>query len=213
MLRQDPQGLIPAIAQDVHTGQVLMLGYMSAGALKRTIEGDDVWFYTRSREELWHKGEISGNYMKIRKVLQDCDGDTLLLQVEPTGPVCHTGNTSCFFTEIKELPAFEPSPRVGATVLDELMKVVKDRQQAMPQGSYTAKLFQEGTTRIAQKVIEEAGETALAAATGDKKALPGEVADLLYHTLVLLAASGVQPEEVWRVLRERHGGVGLHPSH
>ena len=208
VLKEDTKGLVPVIMQDITNGQVLMLGYISGGALKRTMEGEDVWFYSRSRDELWHKGELSGNYMKFRKLLVDCDQDTLLMQVERTGPICHTGSVSCFFTEVKELPKFGPNDRIGAPVLEELFKIIKDRQQAMPAGSYTTKLFQEGTPRIAQKVIEEAGETALAAATGDTNALPQEMADMFYHALVLLAASGVQPEEVWKVLKERRSSPG-----
>jgi phosphoribosyl-ATP pyrophosphohydrolase/phosphoribosyl-AMP cyclohydrolase len=203
-LKQDHQGLVPAIAQDVNTGKVLMLGYMSAGALKRTLEGEDVWFYSRSQEDLWHKGEVSGNYMKIRKAWADCDGDTLLLQVEPTGPVCHTGNPTCFFTEVTELPEFKPAERSGAAVLEDVFRTIRDRQREMPQGSYTAELLRAGVARVGQKVIEEAGESALAAATRDNASLPGEIADLFYHTLVLLAASGVKPEAVWGELRKRH---------
>ena len=203
-LKQDPQGLVPAIAQDINTGKVLMLGYMSAGALKRSLEGEDVWFYSRSQEDLWHKGEVSGNYMKLRKAWADCDGDTLLLQVEPTGPVCHTGNQGCFFTEFKELPEFRPADRSGAAVLEDVFRVIRDRQRDMPEGSYTAQLLKAGTARVAQKVIEEAGEAALAAAQGQQDELPKELADLFYHALVLLAATGVKPEAVWHQLRARH---------
>lgn len=203
-LKQDPQGLVPAIAQDISTGQVLMLGYMSAGALKRTLEGEDVWFFSRSQEDLWHKGEVSGNYMKLRKAWQDCDGDTLLLQVEPTGPVCHTGNKGCFFTPVTELPEFKPAERSGAAVLEDVFRVIRDRQRDLPEGSYTAELLKAGTPRVAQKVIEEAGEAALAAATGDKGNLPGELADLFYHAMVLLASTGVKPEAVWTEMRKRH---------
>lgn len=201
-IKLDQHGLVPAIAQDVNTGDVLMLGYVNPGALRRTVEGDQVWFYSRSREDLWHKGELSGNFMNLKRASVDCDGDALLLEVEPDGPVCHTGNQTCFFTSLPEQPEYEHK-EWGAGVLDELFALIQDRKREMPEGSYTASLLRSGVGRVAQKVIEEAGESALAAAQGQKEALAGETADLLYHALVLLAASGVTPEEVWEVLRER----------
>ena len=202
-VRLNEQGLVPAIAQDVKTGNVLMLGYMNPGSIKRTVEGIQVWFYSRSQEDLWHKGEMSGNYLNLREAWLDCDGDTILLKVDPDGPTCHTGNPSCFFTPMEGLPeGYEDTDR-GPGVLSELYALIQDRQREMPEGSYTVKLLQEGVARIAQKVIEEAGETALAAAQGDTEHLPSEIADLMYHTLVLMAASGVKPEQVWQELRER----------
>ena len=202
-VKLNEQGLVPAIAQDVNTGNVLMLGYMNPGSIKRTVEGIQVWFYSRSQEDLWHKGEVSGNYLNLREAWLDCDGDTILLKVDPDGPTCHTGNTSCFFTPMEGLPEeYEDTDR-GPGVLSELYALVQDRQREMPEGSYTVKLLQEGVGRIAQKVIEEAGETALAAAMNDTEHLPSEIADLMYHTLVLMAASGVKPEQVWQELRER----------
>ena len=202
-VKLNEQGLVPAIAQDVNTGNVLMLGYMNPGSIKRTVEGIQVWFYSRSQEDLWHKGEVSGNYLNLREAWLDCDGDTILLKVDPDGPTCHTGNTSCFFTPMEGLPEeYEDTDR-GPGVLSELYALVQDRQREMPEGSYTVKLLQEGVGRIAQKVIEEAGETALAAAMDDTEHLPSEIADLMYHTLVLMAASGVKPEQVWQELRER----------
>ncbi|CAI8026770.1 Histidine biosynthesis bifunctional protein HisIE [Geodia barretti] len=173
-----------------------MLGYMNPGSLKRTVEGTQVWFYSRSQEDLWHKGEVSGNYLNLREWYVDCDADTILLKVEPDGPACHTGEVSCFYTK---------SSDGGPRVLDELFAVIKDRQRAMPDDSHTAKLLSEGTSRVAQKVIEEAGEAALAAATGDTEGLPGEIADLLYHTLTLMASAGVSPNAVWEELRSRRG--------
>ena len=202
-VKLNEQGLVPAIAQDADTGQVLMLGYMNPGSLKRTVEGVQVWFYRRSREDLWHKGEVSGNYLNLEEAWLDCDGDTILLKVKPDGPACHTGETSCFFTPMDQLPEEYEATEPGSGILDELFALIRDRQRDPPEGSYTAQLLQEGTSRIAQKVIEEAGETAIAAVEGNQKDLPKEVADLLYHTLVLLASSGVTPKEVWAELRER----------
>ena len=202
-LKLNEQGLIPAIAQDINTGQVLMLGYMNPGSLKRTVEGVQVWFYSRSREDLWHKGEVSGNYLNLKEAYVDCDADTLLLKVEPDGPTCHTGNTSCFFTPLDGMPeSFQPA-ETGSGILEELFALVQERKRDMPEGSYTAELLRGGKGRIAQKVIEEAGETAIAAMQGETEKLPGEVADLLYHVLVLLSASGVTPQLVWQELRER----------
>ena len=202
-IKLNEQGLLPAIAQDANTGEVLMMGYMNPGSLKRTVEGVQVWFYSRSREDLWHKGEMSGNYLNLKEAYLDCDADTILLKVDPDGPACHTGQGSCFFNQLEGLPEEYEMTESGPSVLGELFALIKDRQQEMPEGSYTTSLFKEGVARIAQKVVEEAGETAIAAAINDAESLPGEVADLLYHTLVLLAATSVQPEAVYEKLRER----------
>ena len=202
MIKLDDKGLVPAIVQDATTGQVLMLGYMSPGSLKRTLEDGEVWFYSRSRAELWHKGETSGNYLHLKSADLDCDGDAVLLQVEPDGPVCHTGNFTCFFTPLDELPEFT-RPDNGPGIVEELFAVIQDRKRELPDGSYTATLFREGVEHISQKVVEEAGETAIADTKGDKDQVVGEAADLLYHTLVLLSASGASPEDVWEQLRRR----------
>ena len=202
-IKLNEQGLLPASAQDANTGEVLMMGYMNPGSLKRTVEGVQVWFYSRSREDLWHKGEMSGNYLNLKEAYLDCDADTILLKVDPDGPACHTGQVSCFFNQLEGLPEEYEMTESGPSVLGELFALIKDRQQEMPEGSYTTSLFKEGVARIAQKVVEEAGETAIAAAINDAESLPGEVADLLYHTLVLLAATSVQPEAVYEKLRER----------
>ena len=202
-IKLNEQGLLPAIAQDAKTGEVLMMGYMNPGSLKRTIEGVQVWFYSRSREDLWHKGEMSGNYLNLKEAWLDCDSDTILLKVNPDGPACHTGAVSCFFNKLEGLPSEYEETESGPNILGELFALIRDRQQEMPEDSYTTSLFNEGVPRIAQKVVEEAGETAIAAAIGNTQNLPGEIADMLYHTLVLLAASGVQPEAVYEELRQR----------
>ena len=200
----DENGLVPAIAQDARTKDVIMLGYMNPGALKRTMEGGDVWFYSRSRSDMWHKGEVSGNYMRYESASMDCDGDTLLLQVNPDGPICHTGNQTCFFVPFDDMPDFDRVVK-GPRILEELFSVIQDRKEEMPEGSYTAELLREGVSRISKKVVEEAGETAIAGMGGDKDEVAEEAADLLYHTLVLLSATGVRPEDVWARLRERSG--------
>ena len=201
MIKLDKEGLIPAIVQDDDNGRVLMLGYMDGEALKRTLKTGQVWFYSRSRAELWHKGATSGNYLNLRGISIDCDGDTILVRAEPTGPVCHTGNETCFF---RELPSdglqFERQP---APMVDELFQVILGRKRTMPQDSYVAGLFKEGVGRISKKVIEEAGETAIAALEGDSEHTVREVADLWFHTLVLLAACDLTPEQVWEEFRAR----------
>lgn len=199
-LKFDEKGLIPAVVQDAIDGRVLMVAYMNMEALEKTIAGPDVWFFSRSRNELWHKGETSGNFLRTREVKADCDGDTLLVTAEPVGPACHTGNETCFFQE----PLGSPG-EVNATpqVVAELFKVIKQRQAEMPEGSYTSKLFKEGPPRIAQKVVEEAGEVAIAAVAVDGGNAAEEAADMIYHTLVLLAAKGIDPAEVWNELAHR----------
>ena len=202
MIKLDTNGLFPAIVQDIKTNEVLMLGYMSPGSLKRTLDGGQVWFYSRSRQELWKKGEISGNFIDFKEAFLDCDGDTLLLKVEPTGPVCHTGQQTCFFEKLEDNLEYQPYD-TGSGILEELFSTIQDRSTERPANSYTVQLLEAGVSRIAQKVIEEAGETALSASTGDIASVPEEVADLLYHTLVLLSATGINPDEVWKVLRKR----------
>ena len=211
MARFSDRGLIPAIVQDADTGRVLTLAYMNEEALRRTLKGPDVWFYSRSRQELWHKGATSGNYLKVQSAALDCYGNAILVQAKPTGPACHTGNESCFFTKIpdagteaSETPEAEYID--GPGVLTELLDVIEDRRRNPREGSYTGSLLAEGAERVAQKVVEEAGETAIAA-VGDRapERLPQEVADLLYHALVLLSAAGVSPDTVWRELRARRG--------
>ncbi len=201
-IRLDERGLVPAIAQNASTGEVIMLGYMNPGSLKRTLEGGDVWFYSRSRADLWHKGEVSGNYMRIKSASLDCDGDTILLQVDPDGPICHTGSPTCFFTSMDALPDFEHDEK-GAGVMDNLFSVIQERKRDMPAGSYTASLFESGIERISQKVVEEAGESAIAGVAGKREQVIREVADLFYHSLVLLSASDAKPDDVWQELRQR----------
>ena len=201
-LKRNENGLIPAIAQHYETGEVLMLAYVSAESLARTLQDGDAWFYSRSRQSLWHKGAESGNYLRVKSLIADCDGDALLMKVDPVGPACHTGAVSCFFNDVDAEPTYEESD-AGVGVLEELFAVIKDRQANPTAESYTAKLLQSGVGRVAQKVVEEAGESAIAAAQGQKEELTEEVADLLYHTLTLLAAADVSPRDVWAELAKR----------
>ena len=201
MIKLDEKGLIPAIVQDDATGRVLMLGYMDEDALRRTMESGQVWFYSRSRAELWHKGATSGNYLNLRSLSIDCDDDTLLVKAEPTGPTCHTGNETCFF---RELPSEDVKfQRQSGHILDELFQVIQERKRIMPQDSYVAELFREGIGRITKKVIEEAGEAAIAAMERDPEHTIKEMADLWFHTMVLLSALDITPDQVWEELRAR----------
>ena len=182
-----------------------MLAYVNPGSLARTMEGGTVWFYSRSRSELWHKGETSGSYLRLRSASVDCDGDAVLLKVVPDGAACHTGSESCFFTPLEDAPEYSHSDGGGPGILEELFSVIQERKRDMPEGSYTAELLRTGADRVSQKVIEEAGETAIAGVKGDVEHLAEEAADLLYHTLVLLAAADTTPEQVWASLRKRRG--------
>ncbi len=198
-IRYDERGLVPVVVQDAGTGEVLMLAYASREAVEKTIESGEAYYHSRSRGELWHKGETSGNTQKVIEVRLDCDGDALLYRVEPAGPACHTGENSCFFTTVAGSDGDTPS--LGRT-LTRLAGTIAGRRREMPEGSYTAKLLGRGTAHIAQKVGEEAVEVVVAAL--EDEGLAEESADLLYHLLVLWEERGVKPEEVAKVLDERH---------
>jgi phosphoribosyl-ATP pyrophosphohydrolase/phosphoribosyl-AMP cyclohydrolase len=189
-------GLVPAVVQHADTLQVLMLGYMNADALKRTLDTGLVTFWSRSKSRLWTKGETSGDTLKLDHILTDCDEDALLVYARPQGPTCHTKTTSCF--------GHEDAPGIG--FLGHLAAIVKDRAAADPADSYTARLMHKGIAKIAQKVGEEGLETALAGRAGDLDELHNEAADLLYHLSVLLMARETSLEAVLDVLRERHKG-------
>ncbi len=198
-IRYDALGLVPVVAQDASTGEVLMLAYANQEAVERTIETGEAHYHSRSRGQLWRKGETSGNTQRVFDVRLDCDGDALLYRVEQTGPACHTGERSCFFTSLAGSDG--DAPDLGRT-LDRLAGTIRDRRLEMPEGSYTAKLLERGAGYTAQKVGEEAVEVVVAALEGER--LAEETADLLYHLLVLLEERGVGVEEVARVLDERH---------
>jgi len=195
----DEQGLVPVVAQDASTGEVLMLAYASREAVERTIETGEAHYHSRSRGELWRKGATSGNTQRVVDVRLDCDGDALLYRVEPAGPACHTGERSCFFTSLAG--SDEEAPNLDRT-LTRLAGTITERRREMPEGSYTAKLLERGTGYIAQKVGEEAVEVVVAALENDR--LAEESADLLYHLLVLLEERGVGVDELARILDERH---------
>jgi phosphoribosyl-ATP pyrophosphohydrolase/phosphoribosyl-AMP cyclohydrolase len=185
-------GLIPAVIQDARTREVLTVAYMNQEALQLTLERHETYLWSRSRQELWHKGATSGNTQKVTKVSLDCDNDAVLLEVEPLGPACHTGAYSCFGVE----PELEG-------VLKELYSVIEERKEKRPDGSYTTYLFNSGLDKILKKVGEEATETIVAAKNTDGQRLVSETSDLLYHLLVLLAERGATLDEIARELKER----------
>ncbi|MQF82806.1 bifunctional phosphoribosyl-AMP cyclohydrolase/phosphoribosyl-ATP diphosphatase HisIE [SAR202 cluster bacterium AD-802-E10_MRT_200m] len=198
----DNAGLMPAIVQDSLSGEVLTLAYLSPDSLKRTLESGYVWFYSRSRQQLWNKGEISGNYLKLQSIVADCDGDAILLKVDPMGPACHTGASSCFHNLLHNLPSFQFKNQ-GSGIIEELFAIIRERQLSKSNESYTAELLSQGIGRVAQKVVEEAGESAIAAVGGNSQELTNELSDLIYHMLVLIAAADLNPEEIWKELRNR----------
>lgn len=187
-------GLVPAIIQDAATKQVLMLGYMNQEALAHSKATGKVTFFSRSKQRLWTKGETSGNFLHITDMQVDCDGDTLLVYVNPAGPVCHTGDDTCFADTNQSKTYF----------IDRLRRVIKDRKNNPSDTSYTASLFAKGINKVAQKVGEEAVEIVIEAKDDNKELFMGEAADLLYHYLVLLEAKGYELDEVMQVLIERH---------
>ena len=188
-------GLIPAIIIDNNNNQVLMLGFMNKESLNKTIETNNVTFYSRTKKSLWTKGETSGNYLNLVNILVDCDNDTLLIYAEPEGPTCHTGNYSCFnVNNIKSL-----------NFLNELFNLIKDRKKELPENSYTTRLFKEGENRIIQKVGEEAVETVIAAKNRDKNEIINETSDLIYHLFVMLADQEIEFSEIVDNLKKRRG--------
>lgn len=191
-LFRDEKELIPAIIQDDRSLKVLMLGYMNREAYEKTLQSGLVTFFSRSRQKLWTKGETSGNYLNLVSLEKDCDSDTLLLRVNPEGPVCHTGSISCFGG--KDYEGF----------VNKLAQIITKRREEMPKNSYTTKLFKEGIVKIAKKVGEEASETIIEAIRGDNDRLVYEVSDLVYHTLVLMEYRGISVEDIEKELFTRH---------
>ena len=189
-------GLIPAIIQDDKTNKVLMLGFMNEEAYQKTLEIGKVTFFSRTRKRLWTKGEESGNFLNVVSILEDCDKDTLLIKVNPVGPVCHTGSDTCF----------NESNTDDLSFLKTLQDFIDRRYQEMPEKSYTTSLFNKGINRIAQKVGEEAVETVIEATNGTIGGLCYEASDLLYHLIVLLTYKGMRIEDLAKELKSRHKG-------
>lgn len=191
---QKLNGLVPAIIQDNNTLKVLMLGFMNEEALKKTEKTGKVTFFSRTKNRLWTKGEESGNFLNIVSITPDCDNDTLLIKVHPTGPVCHLGTDTCWAEENKTDIAF----------LQYLQEFIKKRYKEMPEGSYTTSLFQKGINRMAQKVGEEAVETVIEATNGTNERLIYEASDLIYHLIVLLTSKGYSLTDIAKELEARH---------
>ncbi len=198
----DEKGLVPVVTQDIKTGSVLMLAYMNEEALKMTLDTGYAVYFSRSRQTLWKKGETSGHVQKVRAIHYDCDGDSLLMLVEQTGPACHTGEYSCFHNELLSL--VEGSAKVpSAQILQEVFNVIADRKVHPKEGSYTNYLLDKGVEKICKKVGEEASESIIAAVKGSREELRYEAADLVYHLLVLLYNQGLTPMELWAELDKR----------
>lgn len=187
-------GLIPAIIQDDKTHKVLMLGFMNEEAYKKTLETGKVTFWSRTKNALWTKGETSGNYLNMVSIKNDCDKDTLLIKVNPQGPVCHTGTDTCW-GETNENPI---------AFLSELQRFIEKRHEEMPEGSYTTSLFQSGVNRMAQKVGEEAIESVIEAMACNNERLIYEASDMIYHLMVLLTSKGLKIEDLATELQKRH---------
>jgi len=198
-LKYDEKGLIPAIIQDSDSSAVLMRAYMNEESLKKTLETNTTWFYSRSRQKLWNKGETSGNFQNVVSIDFDCDEDTLLVKVIPQGPSCHTGEYSCFYRNISGKHAIQ-----SENMLQTLYKIVKDRKETPKEGSYTQYLFDKGVDKILKKVGEESAETIIAAKNQSKEELIYETSDLLYHLMVLLVNQGVKLHDIMEELKKRH---------
>jgi phosphoribosyl-ATP pyrophosphohydrolase/phosphoribosyl-AMP cyclohydrolase len=196
----DDRGLVPAIVQDARTREVLTLAYMNRESLQLTLDTKQTWFWARSRQRLWHKGEESGNTQDVVEMAHDCDKDAIVVLVNPAGPACHKGTRSCFELENTDSPE----------VFDELYALIQNRERERPEGSYTTYLFNEGLDKILKKVGEESAETIIAAKNDERNPFVAEVSDLIYHLLVLLVARGVSLDDVRQELtqrRQKRGGA------
>ncbi|WP_404445364.1 bifunctional phosphoribosyl-AMP cyclohydrolase/phosphoribosyl-ATP diphosphatase HisIE [Sutcliffiella horikoshii] len=206
-VRFDEKGLVPAIVQDASTKEVLTLAYMNGESLVKTVETRETWFWSRSRGELWHKGATSGNTQRVVEMRYDCDQDAVLVLVKPNGPACHKGEDTCFHEVVLTAKSHEVATFGGfdpTSILSRLESVIASRAVDKPDGSYTTYLFEEGVDKILKKVGEEAAEVIIAAKNRDRGELTWEVADLLFHVMVLLREQDVKLDEVLAVLEERH---------
>ncbi|GHH97538.1 bifunctional phosphoribosyl-AMP cyclohydrolase/phosphoribosyl-ATP diphosphatase HisIE [Neobacillus kokaensis] len=199
-IKFDEKGLVPAIVQDAETLEVLTLAYMNKESLEKTQETGETWFYSRSRQELWHKGETSGNTQTVVDIKYDCDKDALLVLVNPKGPACHTGAVSCFTQGVTE----RKTSLGDYEILQTLETVIQKREKERPEGAYTTYLFEKGVDKILKKVGEESSEVIIAAKNRSHEELKWEAADLLYHLQVLLVEQGLPFKEVLKTLEERH---------
>ena len=208
-LKYDKDGLIPAIVVDAESGVVLMFAYMNEESLKFSIDEGRTCFWSRSRKELWRKGETSGNVQHIVSIKADCDKDALVVTVKKEGPACHTGAESCFFEDVYSTNATDSVTSAKPFSLNTLHDIIEDRKVNKKPGSYTNYLFEKGIDKILKKLGEESTEVIIAAKSDDKKETIYELADLTYHALVLRTEMGITPEDVKRELASRHGGVEI----
>lgn len=210
----DRQGLLPAVVQDWLDGTVLMLGYMNQEALAKTVETRKVHFWSRSRNKLWEKGETSGHTLSVKELFVDCDRDTILVKAQPIGPTCHTGERACFFSRLDEqdLVTGEKTQDAAGGILESVLRTILARRASPQAGSYTTKLFEGGQDKILKKVAEEAGEVLLASKGGKKEEIVYEVADLFFHTLMVLGYHGVSLQDIYEELGRRFGKSGLRPE-
>ena len=195
--------LIPAIIQDFYTKEVLMLAYVNEESYEYMIKNKETCFYSRSRQKLWHKGETSGHFQKIKNISLDCDKDTLLIEVEQIGGACHTGSYSCFFNKIVTV-----EEAYDNNIIENVYKMLEDRRDNPKEGSYTNYLLEKGTDKICKKIGEEASETIIAAKNSDNDELIGEISDLVYHALVLMLDKGITVKDIKGKLSERHKKEG-----
>ena len=203
-LKFDASGLIPAVVQNIETNEVLMVAYMNADTIKQTLETGRATFWSRSRQEVWVKGDTSGNYMYVKEVRVDCDCDCLVVLVNPAGPACHTGNRSCFFRKIEDGKLVEDSKEQTKTdVFAREQAVVMDRKEHPEEGSYTNYLFDKGEDKILKKVGEEAAEVVIAGKNRDKDEISYETADLIYHLTVMLGDNGMTWEDIYKEMERR----------
>lgn len=210
----DGQGLIPAVVQDWLDGTVLMVGYMNQDALNRTMATKTVHFWSRSRQTLWEKGETSGNKLHVKTLFVDCDRDTILVKAQPVGPTCHTGARACFFTPLDESGAMGTgtSDEAAGGILEAVLRTIGARRANPQPGSYTTKLFEGGHDKILKKVAEEAGEVLLASKGGKKEEIVYEIADLFFHTLMVLGYHDIPLSVIYQELATRFGKSGLRPG-
>jgi len=213
-LKYDNNGLIPVIVQDWKNGEVLMLAYMNEDALKKTIETGFTHFWSRSRGKLWKKGETSGNEQIVKEISYDCDNDTLLVKVEQKGVACHTGNRSCFYSKLTQvvIPSEARNLEVetfSGNVIDKIYEIILDRKRNLRESSYVSSLFKSGRDKILKKIGEEASEVVIGSKNDKKEEIIYEIADLWFHTLVLLGYHDISPEDIYKELQKRFGKSGI----
>lgn len=208
----DSQGLIPAVIQDWRDGTVLMVGYMSREALEKTIHSHSVHFWSRSRQQLWEKGETSGNRLLVKDLFVDCDGDTLLVKAQPSGPICHTGQPACFFKRVEGMTESETTHDAQGGMLEAVYHIIQSRKTSLEEKSYVASLFRGGQDRILKKIGEEAGEVLLASKNNEPQEIVHEATDLLFHLLVMLGYHDIPVQALYQELGVRFGRSGIRPD-